>query len=319
MRVQLCGVRVILKMKVCAGVVLYNPDIKRLIKVVDAIVPQVDLLVFVDNASSNISDVQSTLTSDKIIWIKNDTNLGIARALNQLIEFANNDGYEWMLTLDQDSICGENYVHKLLSVLSGKQNTEQNTEPLVIAMIAPLTIDRGEISSEVSSAAPVGKPLPEIEEVNFCITSGSLTNVKSVLEIGGFNEWLFIYEVDREICLRLLQHGYKIVRANTVDLYHEHGLKTITKKFLQKKIIYHNYTPFSVYYQTRNLVYMLRMYGSAYYPHPYKRWVRLFFAFSVKFICEPDRIQRLKAFTKGLKDGLAVKVRMENGKWKMEN
>ena len=282
--------------------------------VVNAVKDQVDLLVFVDNASANIDEVQSALSSDRFIWIKNDINLGIARALNQLMEFADTNGYEWILTLDQDGICCDDYVEKLFAVFSNGADNCSN-----IAMIAPLIIDRGEIGSEISGVTPAGEPLPETEDVSFCITSGSLTNVKAVLAIGGFNDWLFIDEVDREICLRLLQHGYRLVRVNTVELCHEHGLKTITRKFLWKKVVYHNYTPFRVYYQTRNLVYMLRKYGSAYYPHPHKRWFRLFFAFCVKFVNEPDRIQRLKAFMKGLRDGMKAKIKMENGKWKMEN
>ena len=288
-------------MKVCAGIVLYNPDLERLIKVVDAIVPQVDQLVLVDNASANIGEVQSALSSDRYVWIKNDTNLGIARALNQLMEFADESGYEWILTLDQDGVCGDGYVEGLLAVLSGRQISD-------IAMIAPLIVDRGEIDAGAFRDVSAGKPFPEIEDVCFCITSGSLTNVKSVLAVGGFNDWFFIDEVDREICLRLLQKEYRLVRVNTVELCHEHGLKTITRRFLWKKVVYHNYTPLRVYYQTRNLVYMLRKYGSAYYPQPYKRWLRLFFAFCVKFVFEPDRIQRLKAFCKGLRDGLAVKM-----------
>ncbi|MCL2661729.1 MAG: glycosyltransferase family 2 protein [Oscillospiraceae bacterium] len=290
-------------MKVCAGIILYNPDIERLVMVVNAISPQVDKLVLVDNASANINEVQSALASERYVWIKNDANLGVARALNQLMEFADSNSFEWMLTLDQDGICDENYVEKLSATINSNDDKINN-----IAMIAPLIIDRGEVGSEIKSTAPTGKPLPETEDVSFCITSGSLTNVKSVLAIGGFNEWLFIDEVDREICLRLLQNGYKLVRVNTVELCHEHGLKTITRKVLWKKVVYHNYTPFRVYYQTRNLVYMLRKYGSAYYPQPYKRWFRLFFAFCVKFVNEPDRIQRLKAFCRGLREGMAIKL-----------
>ena len=281
-------------MKVCAGIVLYNPDIERLTMNIDAIGPQVDRIVFVDNASDNIDKVQEKFSGDDYIWIKNDSNLGIARALNQLLEFADQNGYEWILTLDQDSICGDGFVQKLLSVV----------EDEAIAMVGPLIIDRGIADADMSS----GKSLPDTEDVRLCITSGCLTNVKVVLSIGGFNEWLFIDEVDREICLRLLLAGYRLVRVNTVRLKHEYGLKTVTRRILWKKVIYRNYTPVRVYYQTRNLVYMMRKYGREYTPRLFNRWVRLYFAFSVKLICEPDRITRLKAFVKGLREGFAVDI-----------
>jgi len=280
-------------MKVCAGIVLYNPDIERLKECVDAALPQVDRLVFVDNASGNIDEVQKEIAGENFIWIRNNENLGIAAALNQLIEFAANNDFEWVLTLDQDSICEGEMIEKLSFVVKEE-----------VAIIAPLVIDRG-----VPEMKQPGKePLPETDDVKMCITSGSLTNVKAVLDAGGFDEWLFIYDVDREICIRLLRKGYRLVRVNGAKLFHEHGLKTVSRKFLWKKIIYRNYTPISVYYMTRNLVFMLRKYGKEYTSNPFLRKIRMYIAFSVKFIFEPDRMQRLKAFRKGVKEGKMVDI-----------
>jgi len=284
-------------MKVCAVIILYNPDSKRLAQNINAIKNQVDLLVFVDNASANIDELLNEFTDDRYIWIKNDKNLGIARALNQLMEVADTNGYEWIITLDQDSICEKTHVEKLMAVTEGDKK---------IAMAGPLIIDRG--ITDTGGFSPQNKTLPDLEDVRLCITSGCLTNVKVVIEIGGFNDWLFIDEVDREICLRVLRHGYRLVRVNTVKLNHEYGQDTITRRLLWKKVVYRYYSPFRVYYQTRNLVYMMRKYGREYTPRLFYRWARLFFAFSVKFIYEPERIKRLKAFTKGLKEGFSVKI-----------
>jgi len=291
-------------MKVCAGIVLYNPDIKRLKLSVEAVREQVDQLVFVDNASADIDELQRLFTDDKYFWIRNESNLGIAKALNQLIDFADKNDYTWILTLDQDSICEDGMVQKMVaSQISGEGSNSG------IAMVSPQIIDRGAPELE----KPSDKPLSDVEDIRFCITSGCLTNVEAILAIGGFNEWLFIYDVDREICIRLLRCGFRLVRVNDTRLYHEHGLKTVHRRFLWKKIVYRNYTPLSVYYMTRNLVYMLRKYGKEYSPNPFLRWVRLYFAFCVKFIFEPDRIQRLKAFRKGIRDGNAVLILVNKG------
>ena len=300
-------------MKVCAGIILYNPDVERLTRNIEAVKSQVDLLVFVDNASANINELQRLFSGGSYVWITNDTNLGVAKALNQLIDFADKNDYKWILTLDQDSICADGFVQKLLAAAvnesdaageSGTADDIPGSDIKQIAMVGPLVIDRGIADAEI----PDGRPLPDTEDVRLCITSGCLTNVKAVIDTGGFNEWLFIDEVDREICLRLLLRGYRLVRVNTVELLHEYGLKTITRRILWKKVIYRNYTPVRVYYQTRNLVYMMRKYGREYTPRLLYRWVRMFIAFSVKFICEPDRVQRLKAFVKGIKAGLSANV-----------
>jgi len=286
-------------MKVCAGIVLYNPDVERVKLCVEAVRGQVDQLIFVDNASVNTDELQKLCINDNYVWIKNEENLGIAKALNQLIDFADKNDYPWILTLDQDSICEDGMVQKLFANQIPDEISNNS-----IAIISPRIIERCVPPAEELAY----KPPPDKEDVRFCITSGSLTNVKAILDIGGFNEWLFIYDVDREICLRLLRSGYRLVRVNNTSLYHEHGLKTVYRRFLWKKVIYRNYSPFSVYYMTRNLVYMLRKYGKEYSPRPLLRWVRLYFAFCVKFIFERDRMQRLKLFSRGIRDGMAAKI-----------
>jgi len=282
-------------MKVCAGIVLYNPDIKRLKECIDAVLPQVERLVLVDNASDNIDKLQSTFNNDDFVWIKNNENLGIAAALNQLTEFARKNDYKWILTLDQDSVCEQNLVSKLTAAAAETDNT---------AMVAPFIIDRG----IPETGKKKNKPAQETEDVSFCITSGCLTNTDAVTDVGGFNEWLFIYDVDREICIRLLRKGYRIIRVNGAKLFHEHGLKTVSRRFLWKKITYRNYAPVSVYYMTRNLVYMLRKYGREYAPSPLKRKIRMYIAFYIKFIFEPNRVSRLKAFKNGIREGKAVSL-----------
>jgi len=281
-------------MKVCAGIILYNPDVERLSKNIEAISPQVDMLIIVDNASTNIDEVQKRFGDERYMWIKNDKNLGIATALNQLIEFADTNGCEWILTLDQDSICENNMVERLLTVADDDK----------IAMVSPLIMDRGIADADIRSE----EQLSEVEDVRLCITSGCLTNVKAVVDVGGFNEWLFIDEVDREMSLRLLLNGYRLIRVNYVTLCHEYGLKTVTRKFLWKTVVYRNYAPIRVFYQTRNLIYMMRKYGREYTPSVFRRWVRLFFAFGVKFVLEPNRIKRLKSFVRGIYAGLVYRI-----------
>ena len=46
-------------LKVLAGIVLYNPDLERLSENVSAIIPQVDILLLVDNKSNNINEIIS--------------------------------------------------------------------------------------------------------------------------------------------------------------------------------------------------------------------------------------------------------------------
>ena len=282
-------------MDVCAGIILHNPDITRLQKNIDAVLPQVKRLFLVDNASDNIKKLQEAFTDDRIDWIENDINKGVSGALNQMIDLADKNGYEWILTLDDDSVCGDNMVAELLTATSHYDN---------IAVISPRTIDR-----DVSAVKTIkNEPLDDIEEIDMCITAGSLTGVKAVIETGGFDERLFIDHVDHDMCLRLKRRGYRIVKVNTAIIYQEFGRETIRRRFLWKIYTQRGYAPFRVYYQTRNSVYMVRKYGKEFKSKPCYYCIHLIFAFFGRFIYEPKRLSRLKAFISGYIAGIFMKL-----------
>ena len=45
------------KLEICAGIVSYNPDLKRLKENIDAIFPQVDEVIVFDNGSINQNEL----------------------------------------------------------------------------------------------------------------------------------------------------------------------------------------------------------------------------------------------------------------------
>ena len=72
-------------MKICAGIVLFNPEIERLNENIEHIRKQVPMLILVDNGSSNLEDVKSLICDvPNIILLENGKNLGIAQALNRI-------------------------------------------------------------------------------------------------------------------------------------------------------------------------------------------------------------------------------------------
>jgi len=278
-------------MNICAGIVLYNPDIEQLARNVNSIQNYVDWLFFVDNASMNIDEVQGVLSNEHFIWIRNEINTGVAYALNQLMNLAVEKGYDWILTLDQDSVCGEGIVQKLLKAFRHYDN---------IAMISPKIIDQDIAKTDDES-------FPDVEEISMCITSGCLTNVRAVLEAGGFDERLFIDQVDHDMCLRLRQRGYYLVRINSAELLQKFGEKSVTRKFLCKEIKYHHYVHSRIFYQTRNTIYMVKKYGTEFTPRPRYYYYHRIGTFCVELLYEPDRIRRLVAFIKGYIAGLVMK------------
>lgn len=191
--------------KILAGIVTFNPDLARLRENLEAVRGQVDGVVIIDNASNNAEEVLALTSNDRMVdVVNNPTNYGIARALNQAMTWALQRRAKAILLLDQDSVLSPPAVQRLSA----------NFGPGV-AVVAPAIKDRNNSATHLLPTAR--------EEVDYCITSGSLCDIQAWLEIGGYDESLFIDFVDFDYCLRLRQHGYRIVRDGSAVLLHEIG------------------------------------------------------------------------------------------------
>lgn len=246
---------------IAAGIVLYNPDIKRLELNIDSIISQVGMVYLFDNGSRNRDDIDNLLKkylNMNVVFIDVKDNMGIAHALNVLIERADADGYEWILTLDQDSISAENMIH----------NMSRYTSNGNVGIVCPVYYD-----ARRKNIVPIS-PKNEYREVEFCITSGALTNISICKRVGGFDSYLFIGLVDNEYSYRLVINGYKIVQDCSVVLDHELGNITPAKlqKFylklgemmrsevIKKLSFKREVSSVRLYYTTRNMIYLNKKY-----------------------------------------------------------
>ena len=265
-----------------AGIVLYNPDINRLEENISAIAPQVSELILIDNGSKNIDEIaELTAKYDNITYVRNDDNYGIAKALDQIIDKADELGEEWVLTLDQDTVCEPDIIETYDRFAKRAKDN--------IGIITSKYKDR---SVEVDFGLT-----QEYEKVGFCITSGAFNNVKCIKAVGGFDEKLFIDMVDYDICYALTRNGYKIIRLNYTGFLHEVGRST-SKKFFGKNIIIFNHSPLRKYYWVRNSIYLKRKYKLG-----IKSDVRVVKRMIQTLLYEDDKFHKLKSMFKGVADG----------------
>ncbi|OMD06723.1 glycosyltransferase family 2 protein [Paenibacillus odorifer] len=220
-----------------AGIVTYNPDINRLVENINSILSQVDTLILVDNASNNMSEIEHAIRDlSKIVLLKNDTNRGIAAALNQIVRFSASNYSEWVLLLDQDSVVPEGII----------EHFSKYTDLDGVGIITPRIIDRN-FSEEFKNDS-------ELSWIDMCITSGSFINIDLFKKIGEFDEKMFIDLVDFEYCARLRKERYKILRINSVKLLHQLGSMKV-RKILGRNIRVTNHPGIRHYYYTRNTIY----------------------------------------------------------------
>lgn len=273
-------------MKILAGIVLFNPDINRLKENIKNIEKQVDKIILIDNASQNINEVEKEFNNIEIK--KNNKNLGIANALNQILEYATKNKYQWFITLDQDSVCNNQLIEKYINNISLEENKD-------VAMYTCNIVDRNFETNNSNQGKFVDR----------CITSGTLSNTEKLNSVGGFDIKMFIDLVDFDICTTLIENGYKIKKIGYNGLLHEVGHARKIKILKKSEVIY-NHTAFRVYYIIRNSIY-----------YAYKHKIKKFYLLTVKralliLIFQKNKKENLKNIMKGTKDGLKMIKEMKH-------
>jgi rhamnosyltransferase len=282
-------------MKIFAIVVLYNPDVKSLLINLTNLGKQVDGIVIIDNSSISIEPTILESLNIKS-YISNNNLGGIAGAQNKGILEAIKNNCDFVLLMDQDSFPQIDMVSEL--IFSYEQLMELGIK---IAAVGPKVVNS---FTKIPYESRIRKKekyivVDRLSLVNALISSGTLIKVEVFETIGFFNEKLFIDGVDHEWCWRALSKGYNCILSHDAIL--EHNLGEGDRKLLGISISISS--PFRIYYQYRNYIYLCRF---NYVPLYWK--FANFIKYLVKFFYYPAIIspRYLGRILKGIKDGLLM-------------
>ncbi len=287
-------------MKILAGISVYEADREKLLENVTAVIGQTDGLLLVDNGSSDIDELEKWLdlkleekektgelssVREKLVWQKNGKNLGLARALNQIFEHAKAGGFDWVLTLDQDSVCPPNMISEY----------KKYCKLPCLGILTPLLLDR--------NFDQVAEHKGKTELLKDCITSGGMSPLKAWEDAGGFFDDLFIDYVDYDFSARIREHGYRIYRINSVRMLHELG-RGENHHFFGRKITVLNHAPMRHYYIIRNWKYYMEMHREVInYNYEKKKY---FFHYIKTILYEENRLEKWKQMMRGRADAAAL-------------
>lgn len=290
-------------LKVCAGIVLYNPEIALLKKNIGSLSPQVEKVLLYNNGSENFREIKTEFSMcDGVEIIDGKENKGIAFALNQILCWAEKNGFSWVLTMDQDSVCADNMIAEYSKYINSAG----------VALICPYVLNNGKTTLSELKAME----LPEVTEIDDpvkCITSACLTNVKVSKKLGAFNEKLFIDCVDIDLNCRVLEAGYKILRVNTTYLIQQMGKGKSIPLFEKLEKITHIdlfrraktvavYSDMRLYYHSRNSRYIRKKY-KIHGKQTTACFILLYYIyFSLFYPSDRSRIKMWKAMIKGFSD-----------------
>ncbi len=277
--------------RVLAAVITYNPD-QTILQNLEGLRTQVDAIVVIDNGSSDIALIERARAATGSRLVRNGANLGIAAALSQAARMAQREGYDWLATFDQDSLCSLGVVHGLLALYDNHPQRDQ------IGILATAHCDRA-IGRGYHHRLDILVESGDWRSVRSTITSGSLVRVGLFALVGLFDDALFIDAVDHEFCLRVRKHGWLVVEGRHQVL--EHSIGDATEHYLLgRRIVCTHHSPLRRYYMTRN---QLEVCGRNLLVDPIWAFKGLFqFAASsiVTLVYERDRLAKLRAMLTGV-------------------
>ncbi len=248
-------------LKTVAICVLYQTD-KSFFKRLKTFSKECDTLIIIDNGCDAKFTSQLNLeikkNNIKIIYKKNNTNVGLAKAQNTGILLAKELKAKYILFFDDDSLPSKNLRKQMVSYL------EANPD---VGIVAPDIIH----SSEAKQLYWVKNDFfwkrrrfyhteNVLKNVNTVISSGSMIPMHTINQVGLFRDDFFIDYIDIEYCLRVRKYGFRIDVIKAASLYHMLG-ERITKTFIGMSISPTNHSPLRKYYMTRNRIKTWKLYA----------------------------------------------------------
>lgn len=235
-----------MKNPIAALVILYNYD-EQCIENIKSYSKDVDIVYAYDNSTVKNADIEKALRSlDKLCFIDGNGNNGLPKAINHVAKLAIRAGYKWLITFDQDSVADKDMIKSLMEFTESYPHIEE------VGLIGPAIHNKALKFDEVQNP------------YTFCewiIQSGALHNLEILKKVKGYDERLFIDQVDIEYCMRLKHYKYKVIKVNHAVLIHNTLDEKVTIIYRRgRKLLLNKFSTMRYYYTMRNNLYCKRKY-----------------------------------------------------------
>lgn len=293
-------------------IVTYYPDMDALATLVRRYQPQVQYVVVVDNTPGGAG--LTVVVTVGVHLIELGENLGIGSALNRGITWLLQQGCDFVVLSDQDSLPPQDFVQTLAAAFLGLQARGRS-----VATVGALFVDpRTGYSSGFARDGWCGNGHHlQVDEsglvpASYVITSGSMVSREAIEDVGMMADDLFIDYVDMEWCFRAVSRGYEVYGQPAAVMQHTLGDKTASFWLFgwrQKGM----HSPLRVYYQNRNILLLCRLAHVATY---WKFWSvvkRPAAIFLYLLIARGQRLRYLRSALLGLLDGIRGRKGVADG------
>lgn len=286
------------KHRIAAVVVWFNPSENEESNVsnIKSYSSFFEKVFIVDNSQNDNATVAARIENS--VYIRNCNVNGIAGALNLGAQTALDQGFGWILTMDQDSKFDGNVIAEYLFEFQKAYAADDKAVAYTLVIdnknknVPLLKQIRFKILSPVKRFVLRRKNLPKagydgitadrsISYTDcFIITSGNIVKLSAWNDVGKYDDYLFIDCVDFDFAKKILCKGYKIVKFNWLAMNHEIG---VFKKSLFRHMPLES--DFRLFYIFRNMMIMKHRYpDEKKFNRLYNYWVQDNLIFNVSVI-----------------------------------
>lgn len=279
-----------------AVIVLFNDDTDTAVRNIKTAASQVDFLYLIDNSACSYEERFSNI--DKVEYIPQRKNIGIAAAQNIGIRKALEDNADFIFFADPDSEIPANAVRKLCEKYHAIKQDEPQIGGICISAFNRTT------NLPISLKGNFIKELPDLKatEVTYMMNSGSLIPARLFEKVGYMWEGLFIDDVDCEWCWRASNKmKARFYQDNELTIIHHLG--NCSRSILGKPVSIA--APQRLYYQFRNYLWILR---KGYAPRQWLRyngWKYIIKFFYFSLLVKPQWLN-FRNICNGILDGLGA-------------
>ena len=262
-------------------IVTYFPEKELLEKNINAIIHSVDKVLIWENTPSDFCENYRLINHKKIEYCGDGIN-SISHALNHAWRYAKTNGYDYLLTMDQDS-----HFEDFPCYLEQTIFNESAPKGIYSPPIEGRTIVR------------------DFEEIDMPITSGMLIPITLIDKIGGWDEEFKIDSVDDEFCLHAHTLGIKTFAVKGIVMQHRLGFP-VTRRFLGHTIILRNYSPYRLHDIYKNNIILVRKYSQfTYIKKNLLNWLKQIIWM---LLFEDDKAKKLMSILRGCFAGLTKRL-----------
>ena len=275
-------------MKILAIVVTYKPDRDLLQHNVIAFINDVDKVLIWENTPEGEKLDYRFIDDPKVEYCGDGVN-SISHALNFAWRYAKSNGYDYLLTMDQDSVW-VNFSFFIHETILNQDCPRGIWGPAIVTDRQKIEFVNETVKTEVT------------------ITSGMILNIDMIHQLGGWNERFRIDCVDNEFCLKAKYFKVPIyqVRFTNAYLLQRYGIPR-TVQFGKSTIVLRGDSPERLYEIYKSHIMLFRLFP--FYRTP-RYDFKVYWISKIKWslLFEGQRVQRITAIVRGFIEGLGCKL-----------